>query len=132
MYSSSDSDCTSLEYPTMAPKTLKPLCQRTSAAAPGKKNSDKSKKYCPTIDGGELIGTSGLVDFRETFLCKGISENASHIIINSRRKVTLSNFESAWRKWASCCLKQKIDPFQASVKDIIEYLTFLFNYGYEY
>ena len=40
--------------------------------------------------------------------------------------------ESAWRKWASWCLEQKIDPFQTPVKDIIEYLTFLFNYSNEY
>ena len=39
---------------------------------------------------------------------------------------------STWRKWASWCLERKIDPFQAPVKDIIEYLTSLFNYGNEY
>ena len=31
----------------------------------------------------------------------------------------LSNYESAWRKWASWYLERKIDPFQAPVKDII-------------
>ena len=30
------------------------------------------------------------------------------------------------------CLERKINPFQAPLKDIIEYLTFLFNYGNEY
>ena len=43
-----------------------------------------------------------------------------------------SLYESAWRKWASWFLVRKIDPFQALVKDIIEYLTFLFNYSNEY
>ena len=111
MCSSSDFDCTSLEYPTMVPRTLKPLCQGTSAAAPGTRNSDKPKKYCPPIDGGELIDTSGLVGFRTTLLCEGISENTSHIITNSRRKGTLTNYESAWRKWASWWLERKIDDF---------------------
>ena len=60
--------------------TLKSLRQGPSAAAPGKRNSDKPKRYCPPIDEGELIGTSGLVGFRKTLLCEGISENASHII----------------------------------------------------
>ena len=98
MCSSSDFDCTSLEYPTMVPRTLKPLCQGTSAAAPGTRNSEKPQKYCPPIDAGELIDTSSLVDFRKTLLCEGISENASHIIANSRRKGTHSNYESTWRK----------------------------------
>ena len=88
MCSSPDSDCTSLEYPTMVPRTLKRLCHGTSVAALGKRNSVKPKKYCPPIDGGELIDTSGLVGFRKTFSCEGISENTSHIITNSRRKST--------------------------------------------
>ena len=41
------------------------------------------------------------------------------------------NYESAWRNWASQCLERKIS-FPAPVKDIIKYLTFLFNYGNEY
>ena len=52
MSSSLDSDCTNLEYPTMVPRTLRPLCQGSSAAATGKRNSDNPKKYCPPIDGG--------------------------------------------------------------------------------
>ena len=100
---------------------------------PGKINSDKPKKYCPPVDGGELIDTSGLVGFRKTILCEGILGSASYIITNSRRKDTFSsNYELPWRKWASWCLEQKIDPFQAPFKDIIEYLTFLFNYDNEY
>ena len=96
----------------MVLRTLRPMCQGTSAAAPGKRNYDKSIKYCSPIDGEELIDISCLVGFRKTLLREGISENASHIITNSRRKGTLSNYESAWRKWASWCLKQKIHPIR--------------------
>ena len=89
-------------------------------------------KYCTLTEGGELIGANSLVGFRKTLLCEGISENTSYNITNRRRKDTLSNYESAWRKWSSWCLERKIDLFQAPVKDIIEYLTFLFNYVNEY
>ena len=51
----------------MVPNTLKPLCQGTSAATPRKINTDKSKKYCPSIDGGELISTRGLVASGKSF-----------------------------------------------------------------
>ena len=40
---STDSNCTSLKFPSMVPRTLKPLCQGTSVAAPVKRNYDKSK-----------------------------------------------------------------------------------------
>ena len=84
-----------------------------------------------SIDGGELIDTSGLNGFRKTLSCEGILENAAHMT-NSKRKGAFSNHESAWRKWARWCLEQKIVLFQATVKDIIEYLTFIFNYGDKY
>ena len=71
------------------------MCQGTSTGATGKRNSDKPKKYWPPSDGGELTDTSGLVGFRKTLPCEGMSENASHIAKNSRRKGTLSNYESA-------------------------------------
>ena len=93
MFSSSDSDCTSLEYPNMVPRTIKPLYQGTSAASPGKKNSDRPKKYCPHIDGGELIDSSGLVGFRKTLLCKGISENASTQPAITCSKLTIETLE---------------------------------------
>ena len=97
-----------------------------------KRNSHKPEKCYLSTDDGELIETSGLIDFKKTLLFEGISENTFHIITNSRQKGTLSNYESAWRKWASWCPEQKIDHFQAPVKNNIEYLTFLFNYGNEY
>ena len=85
-----------------------------------KRNSHKPEKCYLSTDDGELIETSGLIDFKKTLLFEGISENTFHIITNSRRKGTLSNYESAWRKWGSCCLERKIDSFRATVKDIIE------------
>ena len=46
-------------------------------------------------------------------------------------KGTLSNYELTSSKWDGWCFERKIDPFQALVKDIIEYLTFLFKYDNE-
>ena len=68
-------------------------------------NSDKSRKCCPPTDGGELVNTGRLVGFRETLSCEGIPEIAYRIILNSRQKSTLTNYESAWRKSASLCLE---------------------------
>ena len=117
--------------PVWVPRTLHHLCPGTSAAAPVTRNFDKPKKYIPSIDGGELIDTSSWVGFRKILLCEGISEDVSHIITNSRRKGTFSNYKSAWKKRASWSLERKIDPFQVPIKDIIERLTILSNYGNE-
>ena len=112
MCSYPDSDCTSLGHTTLVPRTLKALRQESSTTAQGKRNSNMSKNLVHP-----LIVESPL-KFR--------------IITKSRWKKTLSNYESHWRKWVNWCLEQKIDSFQASVKEIIEYLTFLFNYLNDY
>ena len=125
MCSSSDVDCTSLEYSAMVPRTLKPLCQGTNATAPQKRNSDNPQKYCPPIDDRELNHTTARLLSGKP-LC--VKENP----FVSRRKGTLFNYEAAWRKWPTWCLEQKNDPFQAPVKGIIENLTFVFNYGNKY
>ena len=41
-----------IEYPTMVPRKFEPLCQGASADTKGKRNSNKSKSYCLSIDGG--------------------------------------------------------------------------------
>ena len=94
----------------MVPRILKPLCQGTSATATGTRNSDKTKNIVhPLVVENSLTLAAWLV--WKSLLCEGISENASHIIPNFRRKGTLSNYESGRRKWAGWCFERKIDPF---------------------
>ena len=103
--------------PNLVPRILKPLCKGTSAAAPGTKNSYKPKKYCPPIDGGELIDTSGLADFRKTLLYEGISENASHNASPDEKAHFLIMSQPGENGLAGVLNKKLI------------LLTFLFNYG---
>ena len=58
---------------------------------------------------------------------EGVSEEASNLIISSRRKSTNANYESAWRKWTCWCSERKIDPFCASVNMILDFLADLFK-----
>ena len=95
-------------------------CWGTSATTTEKRNSGKPKKYFLPSDGGEPIDPRGLFDFRKTLLCERFSKNESHIIKKYRRKDTLSNYESSWRKCTIRCLEWKNDPFQTPVKDTIE------------
>lgn len=83
-----------IEYPTMVPRKFEPLCQGASPDTKGKRNSNKSKSYCLSIDGWELIDTSGLVGFLKTFLRDWMLDNHFHIIMNYRQTSTLSNYES--------------------------------------
>ena len=51
-----------------------------------KRNSHKPEKCYLSTDDGELIETSGLIDFKKTLLFEGISENTFHIITNPDEK----------------------------------------------
>ncbi|XP_066932297.1 integrase/recombinase xerD homolog [Clytia hemisphaerica] len=69
---------------------------------------------------------------REQLASKGVSEKSSDLIVNSRRSGTQSHYKSAWGKWASWCMEQKIDPVRCPVKHILDFLTDLCTKGLQY
>ena len=50
----------------------------------------------------------------------------------SWRRSTAKSYEPAWGKWVSWCGSQNVNPFQASIHHITEYLTNLFQESKEY
>ena len=38
----------------------------------------------------------------------------------------------AWGKWASWCCEQEVDPFTSNIIEILNFLAFLYEKGYEY
>ena len=43
---------------------------------------------------------SDMDGFREYLFAKGVSVKAANLISNSRRKSSLSGYESSWKKWS--------------------------------
>ena len=74
-----------------------------------------------------LLTLATLVGFRKTPSYEGISENASHIITNSRRKDALSNCESSYAKWASWCLERINWSLSGTCKGYYRVLNFSFQ-----
>ena len=58
---------------------------------------------------------------------EGVSRKASNLIIKSRRSSSNSNYKSAWGKWDNWCAERKIDPFCGNIKQILEFLSQLFQ-----
>ena len=75
---------------------------------------------------------SGVESFRESLQMEGISNNAAMLISQSRRAGSISNYESAWSKWAGWCDKGQIDPFCAPLNQVLNYLSELFDQGLQY
>ena len=78
------------------------------------------------------ITTSGVDHIRERLLKKGDSEAAVQLITSTRRKSSESKYNLSWRMWDSSCDKQQVNEFRCDVINILDYLAFLFEKGYEY
>lgn len=94
---------------------------KKSFTEPSKRTTSTSFEQNPSI--------SGLDTFRKQLSEEGISEKAATLITASRRKGTLSHYESAWRKWSSWCYKRKVDPVRCSINYILDFLSDSFDQG---
>ena len=62
----------------------------------------------------------------------GVSKLAATFISNLKRSGSISNYQSAWQKWASWCYEREVNPFTSDIIEILNFLTFLYEKGYEY
>jgi len=78
------------------------------------------------------IVISGVEGVRGRVASEGISEHAADLVVGSWRDGTKVAYNSAWSKWGSWCNPQQIDPFQATVANVVNFLSNLHREGYEY
>ena len=74
----------------------------------------------------------GMEGFKRALEGQGVSKLAATLITNSRRSGSISNYQSAWRKWASWCCEREVDPFTSNIIEILNFLAFLYEKGYQY
>ena len=60
---------------------------------------------------------------------EGNSSNAAKLISHSRRKISTTNYESTWGQWTGWCNERQVNPFQAPVNYMINYLSEKFDKG---
>ena len=94
----------------------------TSESSAGTTPSDPEPPPC----------SSRVAHIRNTLANQGISQESAAIICKSWRKGTAKSYDSAWRRWVSWCDQRSVDPFSASLADIVQFLTDLHVEGKEY
>ena len=75
---------------------------------------------------------SGMANIREANRNAGLSEKASQLLIKGWRKGTRTAYNASWERWASWCNQRQTNPIQATVAEITEFLTDLFEAGLQY
>ena len=73
-----------------------------------------------------------MADLWQTRQMQGLSADAAELWVSAWRSGTQSAYDSCWRKWASWCRERQINPFQASVENVANFLSYLYTEGYEY
>lgn len=69
---------------------------------------------------------------RESFSSRGISTQASELLLSSWRDKTNTSHNSLFAKWADWCEQRNRDPTARPVEDVVNFLTELFTRGYQY
>ena len=76
--------------------------------------------------------TSRLACVQRSLQSKGISSNASKLILAAWRPSTNSVYNSAWKKWHCWCIAREVDPLCPSLADVTGFLAHSFDEGLEY
>ena len=69
---------------------------------------------------------------RESFSSRGVSTEASALLLSSWRPKTQSSYNSAFAKWASWCHERNRDPTFGPIEDVANFLSEFFSKGYQY
>ena len=75
-----------------------------------------------------LVGMEG---FRKALESEGVSKLTATLISNCGRSGSKSNHQLVWRKWASCCYEGEVNTFTGDIIEILNFLAFLYEKGYE-
>ena len=77
-------------------------------------------------------GVSGMAYTRESFESRGISLQASALLLASWRPKTQSNYDSLFSKWSRWCSQRDRNPIEGPVEDVANFLADIFKEGYLY
>ena len=93
---------------------------------------EKPKRPRSSLSGAKRSHSSGMESIGDRAKGKGISDDAASLLQNKWRRGTQVSYEYAWGKWSSWCRQRQINPFQASVVDVVNFLSDMYHLGYEY
>ena len=63
---------------------------------------------------------------------EGFSEDAADLLMDKWRDGTKGSYEASWGKWASWARGWKINPFQATIADVVNFLSDMHREGKAY
>ena len=122
---------TTLAIPTMVPTSSGDVGGLSSSTP-----SDSGHCSEPIQSGvhNEARGSSTgrMARLRDSFASRGISTQASELLLSSWRSKTNNSYNSLFSKWAGWCEQRNRDPTVGPVEDVVNFLAELHSKGYQY
>ena len=123
---------TDMADPSMVSKIVGYGCGLSGVVTTTKRSIAVTKTRMSPIGYGRKPAASGLESVRHRAAAEGLSGHAASLVVGSWREGTQGAYNSTWNKWCRWCGERQIDPFQATVSNIINFLSELQEQGYEY
>lgn len=126
------SNLPSMEGSAMVLTPSQPFSLQPSVTALQSGSVERPLRQSTPISSEQLPGPSRLESLRHHFTAEGISENTTDILLSAQRASTRAQYKSCWSKWDRWCVQRQINPLQPSVKDVLHFLTEIFEQGKQY
>jgi hypothetical protein len=130
--SGSDLDHPDMASTAMVPESSSNVNRRTNPATATPKAADVPQGGAPPIGGNRRAKPSGLESLRQRTSASGLSDRATEVCMQARRPGTQVAYNGPWEKWSSWCSRGQIDSVQATVANVADFLTEMFDTGLEY
>ena len=123
---------TSLASSAMVPIAYGNECDATSIVSTTPSHPGISSRGTTPTGEGRSHDISGMEGLRRRMSLQGLSEQATSLLMGARRAGTQATYKGPWKEWTRWCVQRKIDPFQATLGDIANFLAESFDRGIEY
>ena len=123
--------CSSVAITAVVPYSTVPVDRLTSPSSP-LSGHDPAIPQLRQPPAAVTTATGRMEGLRQQFTAQGIPPDTIKLILSSWRQKTNSNYNSAWRKWEQWCQERDVNPFLASLPDILSFLIKQFQDGKQY
>ena len=120
------------DYPPLDIATLVSNNSGNARGLPQNPTSKGGSSRTPSWPGIHNESRCTMARIRESFESRGVSSQASALLLASWRPKTQSNYDSLFLKWSCWCSQRDRNPIEGPVEDVANFLAGLFKEGYPY
>ena len=123
---SGDTSCLSMENANMVPITPDNVSRPSTSGTADNMDDNQAGRT------NAKSSTSRVAYLRQGYRDKELSEEATSLLLRSRRLKTNKSYHSLFHKWHNWCDRRHTDPFSGPVSEVVNFLAHLFMEGYSY